>query len=139
MIAALAVAAADVPASQAEPIREEHKVYTETNPATRIVTVEDWIKDNDHDRPDGPAIINRDAKTGTVTREVWCKDGKRDRTDGPAVVERDPDTKAITLDRWFNHGVEFIPSEQVRVSWLSRSGETLAADNLAKAAPAPQP
>jgi hypothetical protein len=54
------------------PIRVEHKVITDTDPATGTVTHEVWYKDDKPDRADGPAAIERNAAT-----EAGYKDGQK--------------------------------------------------------------
>jgi hypothetical protein len=83
------------------PIRAEHKVITETDPATGTVTLEEWWKDGKRDRADGPAYIERDAVTGTVTHEAWCKGDKLDRADGPALIVRDAATGTVLYEAWW--------------------------------------
>lgn len=66
-------------ASPPAPIpQEERKVVTETDPETGIVICELWYnKDGQYDRADGPAVIVRNAATGTCIREAWLKDDER--------------------------------------------------------------
>jgi hypothetical protein len=89
------------------PIKRE--IRTETDPATGTVTREEWFKDGNLDRADGPAVVWRDATTGTVTREGWWKDGNPDRADGPAVIWRDAATDKVTREEWWKDGEQIAP------------------------------
>lgn len=66
-----------------------------------------------------------DPATGIVTLEAWRKDGKLDRTDGPATICRDPTTGTVTVGAWRKDGEKFEPSAEVSAAWLEKSGEKL--------------
>ena len=51
-----------------------------------------------------PCQHRRDAVTGIVTYEEWCKDGQPDRADGPAVIMRDLITGTVTCEEWYKDG-----------------------------------
>ena len=51
-------------------------VTTETDPETGTVTRQAWYKDDQLDRADGPAYIERDA-AGVIVAEEWWKGGER--------------------------------------------------------------
>jgi hypothetical protein len=93
------------------PIREKREIFTETHPTTGIVTYEQWRKDSKLDRADGPAVIERNAQTGTLTGDCWYKDDK-----------------------------EFHPSPDVRAAWLAKETQENAeriARIAASSAPVP--
>ena len=72
--------------------------------ASNLGTHEEWRKNDNLDRTNGPAYIMRDARTGTVTFEQWFKDGKLHRTDGPVAIERDSATGVVIDEQWRKHG-----------------------------------
>jgi hypothetical protein len=86
-----------------------HEVITDHDPATCTVIHEQWRKNGELDRTDGPAFILRDAATGTVTREIWSKDGKVDRNGGPAYIVRDAATGLVALEVWCKDGKQVEP------------------------------
>lgn len=45
------------------------------DPKTKIITLEAWVKNGGFDRPDGPALIERDPITGVSINEEWWSDG----------------------------------------------------------------
>jgi hypothetical protein len=92
------------------PIREKREVITETDPAT-----------------------------GVVTYEQWWKDDKLDRIDGPALIYRNVATAALVFDGWYKNGKRFTPSAEVRSAWLKRSGERIAPPSPAANPPVPEP
>jgi len=107
--------------ASSSPIIETRDFVTHTDPATGTVTDEVWRKENRWgsrklDRADGPAVIQRDAPTGSVTLAEWWKDGKR-----------------------------FEPSPEVRAAWLNKEAQQNAeriarlAASSAPVPPAPSP
>jgi hypothetical protein len=55
-------------------------------------------------RVDGPAIIERNPKTGVATCEEWWLEGKLHRTDDSADIERDPTTNVVIREEWCLNG-----------------------------------
>ena len=84
--------------------QQEDNTYIKRDPATGIITREEWYRGERRHRADGPARIERDAETGVVTFEEWWENGKQDRADGPANIDRDAVTVIATYEEWCKDG-----------------------------------
>jgi hypothetical protein len=54
---------------------EQYTVDVRRDPSTGTITREQWRQNDELDRADGPAVITRNAATGTVTYDVWYRGG----------------------------------------------------------------
>jgi hypothetical protein len=75
---------------------------------TGVVLMEDWRKNGQPHRIDGPCYIWRDPVSNIMTHESWSKDGQSHREDGPAIVKRNAATGKVTFSAWYKNG-EFVP------------------------------
>lgn len=75
-------------------------------PVTETKTSQWWCVEDQLHRLGAPAMIERDADSGTVTIEAWFKDGNRHREDGPALIERDAETGNVSRTTYFINGRE---------------------------------
>jgi len=94
------------------PNEERYEVYIRRELSTQVAVEECWTENSGglgghFHRIGAPAVILRDAMTGTCIQEEWYLHGKRHREGGPAVVRRAIDGK-IKYTSWFHHG-ELVP------------------------------
>lgn len=70
---------------------------------TGTVLLEEYSRDGQSHRTDGPAHVTRDAN-GIVTSECWFRDGQfhRDPADGPAYMWRDDESMLTSEEYWLN-------------------------------------
>jgi len=55
-------------------------------------------------RNDGPAVIERDARSGIVIREEYWERNRLHREDGPAIIERAARTGKISSEVFYTNG-----------------------------------
>jgi hypothetical protein len=67
----------------------------------------------------------RDAKTGIVTREQWFKDGQSHRSDGPALIKRDAKTGIVTSELWYKDGDRIEPPQPAKARPTAPSAQKL--------------
>jgi hypothetical protein len=68
----------------------------------------------------GPALIERDVTTGVILREEYFRDGQVHREDGPASTSRDA-AGAVTGETWHRHGQWHRDPAQGPAVWLRGS------------------
>lgn len=55
-------------------------------------------------REDGPAVIERDARSGIVVREEYWENDQLHREDGAAIIERGARTGEISSESFYENG-----------------------------------
>lgn len=81
-------------------------VATEIDPASGVVTYEQWLdpKSEKPHRDGAPALIERDADSGRVISEEWYDGGLRHNGDGAALTLFDRSTGNKILEEYWSSG-----------------------------------
>lgn len=75
-----------------------------------------YIDGTEH-REGGPSSTVRNAYTGKPTREQWCRNGQLDRRNGPAVVFAEPGDPQRIVEEWWRDGEPHQPSAHEVLAW----------------------
>ncbi|WP_147303714.1 hypothetical protein [Parvularcula marina] len=73
---------------------------------TRFPLVQSWYQHGKADRKNAPQYIRG---LYVVEYEMWCRDGKCHREDGPAIIERNGKTGAVENQEWYLEDKQVVP------------------------------